>query len=302
MDTVGRPVHVSSLCFPPELADSALDAVRAAVREKPDLILLPETWQGTNPLPMEHAVFEQLRGIAREHRTYILHPFFFDDGHGRVYNSAFLIDRKGDVAGRYDKAYPYWAEMDMNPPVTPGSGACVFDCDFGKLGIAICFDANFPNVFEGLARDGAELIAWVSAYSAGDQLRAHVLNHHIPLVTATYPGHCMAFDCAGRRVYDERSPGVSVHPVTLDLDECVFHENFNMEGRQRLLSQIPQRVRQVVYLQDEQWFVMRAMLPGVSAREVCREAGMEELPAYKRRSRKEIDMRRNQARQSLDNI
>lgn len=302
MDTIGRPVGIVSLCFPPELAGGALTAVRAAARTKPDLILLPETWQGMEPLPLEHEAFLQLRGIAKEFHTYVLHPFLYDDGDGRVYNSAFLIDRGGAVVGRYDKMYPYWAEFDMHPPVTPGESPGVFRCDFGTLGIAICFDANFPGVFERLALGGAELIAWVSAYSAGDQLRAHVLNHHVPLVTATYPGHCMAFDCAGRRVYDERSPGVSVHHVTMDLDECVFHENFNMEARDRLLGEVPQRVRQVTYLTDEQWFTMRAMLPGISARAVCRDAGMEELPAYKQRSRMEIDERRNQAKRSLDNI
>lgn len=301
MSGIGRPVRIASICFSPAPPDAVLPVVRQVAAEKPDLILLPETWQGNDPLPLAHPAMDELRAVARENEVYILHPFFYDDGMGRVYNSAFLIDRQGEVMGRYDKTYPYWAEFDMTPPVTPGHGPCVFDCDFGRLGVAICFDANFPEVFERLAREGAEMIAWVSAYAAGDQLRAHVLNHHIPLVTCTYPGSCMMFDRAGRRVYDECSDGISVNRVTMDLDECIFHENFNLDKRDRLLAETPQRVKQVAFLREEQWFLMRAAQPGVSARDICREAGMEELPAYKARSRSVIDQMRNQAIQSLEN-
>ena len=61
------------------------------------------------------------------------------------------------------------------------------DCDFGKLAILICFDANFPSVWDEAARQGAELVIWPSAYGAGTQLAAHALNHHCPIDRASQP-------------------------------------------------------------------------------------------------------------------
>jgi predicted amidohydrolase len=300
MTVIGRPVRIRSLCFPPSPPERVLPSVRLAASERPDIILLPETWQGFDPLPQDHAAFRELCGIAKAFGVYILHSFFYDAGPDRVYNAAFLLDRSGNVQGRYDKVYPYWAEFDMPRPVTPGKEPVVFHCDFGRLGVAVCFDANFPCVFSRLAELGAELIAWPSAYAAGDQLRAHVLNHHIPIITSTGAGSCLAFDCAGRAVYESSSPGLSVNRVTLDLDECVFHENFNMDARDRLLGEHPPRVAQACFLQREQWFIMRAARPGILAREVCASEGMEELPAYKARSLQAIDRMRYQAACSLD--
>ena len=114
-----------------------------------------------------------------------------------------LIDRGGEIAGRYDKLYPYWSEFEPDErglACVPGRGDGVFDCDFGRIAIRICFDANFSNIWADAAERGAEQVLWSSAYGAGTQLMAHALNHHFPIVTSTLSGHCMAFDIDGERI------------------------------------------------------------------------------------------------------
>ena len=132
-------------------------------------------------------------------------------------------------------------------------------------------------------------MVWSSAYGAGRQLQAHALNHHYPIVTSTLSGNCMVFDINGQRLIDVHCDQPFVQWVTLDLDRCIFHENFNTEKLNELLSQPSPSVGVEEHWTEEQWIIVRSAKEGVSAREVCRQAGLEELRDYKRRSRAAID-------------
>ena len=168
----------------------------------------------------------------------------------------------------------------------------MFNTDFGKLGLAICFDVNFPEVWQRLADGGAELVLWCSAYSAGAQLGAYALLHHFYVVTATHTGDCQVYDLTGERVLDERGDGLHASRITLDLDRGIYHQNFNIEKRDKLLREHAGEVVQEKWLDREQWFVLRAARPGVSARNLARQYGLEELRDYVSRSRRAIDLKR----------
>ena len=93
-------------------------------------------------------------------------------------------------------------------------------------------------------------------------------------------------------MYEGGSKDVNISRTTLDLDRVIFHENFNLDKRDKLLSERAQDVAQERWLKLEQWFVLRAARPGVSARELARSYGLEELRHYLDRSRVAIDQRR----------
>ncbi len=69
----------------------------------------------------------------------------------------------------------------------------------------------------------------------------------------------------------------------------IYHYNFNLDKRDRLLREHAADVRLAVDMPREEWFVLEAKRPGVSARRLAREYGLEELRAYKDRSRTGID-------------
>ena len=281
---LSRPVSIASICGERNDDAAFLRLVEEAAGQHPDLIALPETWQEKSE-PIDSPMIRRMCALAREAGCYIVHPTLLDEN-GARHNTALLIDREGKIAGRYDKIYPYWSEF---PQVVPGGALRVMDCDFGKLAILICFDANFPSVWAEAARQGAELVIWSSAYGAGTQLAAHALNHHYPIVTSTLSGHSMVFDIDGSRTLNVRTDGHFTQWVQLDLDRCIFHENFNEDKLAGLLAENPPRVEVEKRLRDEQWIVVRAAGVDVSARDVCSQAGMEELRAYKRRSQASID-------------
>ena len=292
-EKIGRPVRVVSLSFYPNDFSEILKIVDQEGAKGTDIIVLPETWRGDQLVEtLEGESITELSKLAKRHKTYIISPIELKDGKNR-FNSAVLIDRKGKVVGRYDKVYPYWSEFELNPPVDPGlSGAPVFETDFGKIGMAICFDANFPEVWQALKDKGAEVVFWSSAYSAGTQLQAYSLLHHYYIVTSTYSGDCQVYDITGKRIIDKKSDDVTIVRATLDLDRKIYHTNFNMGKLDKLLKTHGKEVEKEVYMEREAWFVLRSKKPGVQASLLAEEFEMEELTDYQNRSRRAIDKKR----------
>ena len=100
------------------------------------------------------------------------------------------------------------------------------------------------------------------------------------------------YDITGEKLFYKRSEKVNVATVTLDLDRGIYHENFNIAKRDKLLKEHPEDVEQEKWMRLEQWFVLKAKRPGVSARELAKQYGLEELRHYLDRSRRVIDGRR----------
>ena len=292
-EKTGRPVRVVSICFQGNDFLEILKIVDQEGAKGADIIVLPETWRGDQLVEILNGEsITELSSLAKKHNTYIISPIGRKEGENR-FNTAILIDRNGKVVGSYDKAYPYWSEFDLNPPVKPGiTGAPVFETDFGKIGMAICFDANFPEVWQALKDNGAEVVFWSSAYSAGSQLQAYALLHHYYIVTSTYTKDCQVYDITGKRILDEKSDNITIARITLDLDRGIYHENFNLDKLDNLLKTHGEEVEKELSMPREQWFVLRAKKPGISARLLAKKFGMEELTDYQDRSRKEIDKKR----------
>jgi predicted amidohydrolase len=288
-ERIGRPVRVVSLSFQGKSLEEISKVVDREGAKGVDLIALPETWRGQKaPEALDGPTVTAMAGLAKKHRTYIVCPIDRKDGRRRL-NTAVLIDRNGKVAGTYDKVYPYWGEYDLKPPVDPGRDAPVYQADFGRVGFAICFDANFPEVWKRLADQGAELVIWPSAYSAGTTLQAHALMNHFYIVTSTWKCDCLVYDITGRELLYETSKDINISRITLDLDRGIYHQNFNIDKRDKLLKEHPEEVSQESWMDREQWFVLKAKRPGVSARKLARQYGLEELRDYIDRSRREID-------------
>lgn len=293
-EKTGRPIRVVSLCFTAGYNFSEiLKIVDQEGAKGTDIIVLPETWRGDKLVEtLKGESITGLSKLAKKHNTYIISPIERMDGKIH-YNTAVLIDRTGNVAGVYDKVYPYWSEFDLKPPVEPGrTGVPVFETDLGKIGMAICFDANFPEVWQVLRDKGAEIVFWSSAYSAGSQLQAYALLHHYYIVTSTSSKDCQVYDITGERILDEKSDNITISRITLDLDRGIYHTNFNMDKLDKLLKVHNEEVEKEIEMPRESWFVLRAKKPGVSARSLAKEFKLEELTDYQNRSRKEIDKKR----------
>ena len=133
------------------------------VQGKADVILLPEgiTVVGTGKKdsdmgePIPGPTTKRLGEVARQKHSYIVAGMFEREGPA-IYNTAVLIDRAGNVAGKYRKVYLPREEMEVG--LTPGSDFPVFQTDFGKVGLMICWDLQYTDPARALVLGGAELI------------------------------------------------------------------------------------------------------------------------------------------------
>jgi len=288
---VGKPVRIVSLSFKTASLDRIAEIVDAEGQKGVDLVALPEAWRGSDIVEaLSDTTITTMSQLARKHQAYVVCPIYRPAPGGRL-NSSVLIDRTGSVVSVYDKVFPYWTEFDLRPPALPGrQDVPVYEADFGKIGLAICYDAKFPEVFQRLRDKGAELVVWGSAYSGFTELQAFALLHHYAIVTSTQTGDSVVYDITGALLRDEKGAGdVTISRFTLDMDRMIYHYNFNLEKRDRLLREHDADVRLAVDMPREEWFVLEAKRPGVSARQLAREYGLEELRAYKDRSRAGID-------------
>jgi len=292
-----RPARVVSIGFRPGLS---LDKILALVDKEgargADLIALPETCRGLNGESQEDADGHTIRAIAalsRKHNVYVVCPIDRKAG-DRRYNSAVLLDRTGHIATIYDKIYPVWqTECRLDPPVHPGEAVHVYQTDFGRVGLAICFDVNWAPLWQRLSDEGAEMVIWPSAYSAGRSLQARAIAYNYYIVSSTWVPDCLVYDIDGELlVHDHANQGndVNVTRVVLDFDRCIFHQDLNRGPKlDKLLSERGGDVEQEKWLPMEGWFILKSKRPGVSAREIARQYGLEELRPYINRSRCEID-------------
>jgi len=144
-----------------------------------DLIVLPEHALRTGArdnspaaqaVTLEGAVQERLAGAARAARSNLVLPMVraLDRTSGHYENTALVFDRGGVLLGHYTKYHsvvPHGSDV-IERGLTPGNAFPVFDLDFGRIGVQICFDVNFEDGWAALAEQGAELIAWPSMSAA----------------------------------------------------------------------------------------------------------------------------------------
>ena len=166
------------------------DAVSAGA----ELVCLPEYCGGLKseggllvpPAALEsrHPVLDALRGFASDNRVWILIGSIAVDGPGdRLVNRGYVIDDGGGIRARYDKIFLF--DVDLSPTqqyresavVAPGEQAVVVDTPWGRLGMTICYDLRFPQLYRDLAQAGAEILAVPAAFTrVTGEAHWHVLN------------------------------------------------------------------------------------------------------------------------------
>ncbi|MFX1760611.1 carbon-nitrogen hydrolase family protein [Rhodococcus sp. As11] len=163
----------------------------------------------------------------------------------QVFNSALVIDTSGEIVVRYDKLHLFDAHIggqsfEASSIERPGDRLVVVDIDGIKVGLTICYDVRFPEMFRALAGAGAEVLLVPAAFTqtTGEAhwhtlLRARAIENHAFVVApatvhsptpdhadafATY-GHALAVGPWGNILADLGESAETVQVVELDLAE-----------------------------------------------------------------------------------
>ncbi len=172
--------------------------------------------------PLEGPVLDAFAACARANECYIVAPLYLVDDRqaGRYSNAAALVDRDGTIAGIYRKVFGvvYRGESISEGGVTPGAEFPVFDCDFGRVGIQICFDMAFDDGWDALRAKGAELILWPSQWPGQINPSSRSLRGRFYIVSSTWRNNASLIDPTGHVVSEIREDGVMVEQIDLDFE------------------------------------------------------------------------------------
>jgi beta-ureidopropionase len=269
--------------------DSMLALLDRALKQKPDLVCFPEAFTGSGVEDEAHAqVAEPVPGPttdafaqrAKAHRCYVICSIH-TAREGKLWNSAVVLDRSGQILGIYDKVHPVTTSPDytvFESGIMPGGDPPVFDLDFGKIGIQICFDAGFPETWAVLARKGAKAVFWPSAYHGGLPLEMYANLHHYYVITSVRTEHSRVIDPCGR-VVAETDSLVNFVVRDINLDYVVAHYDFNYPIPDRLMDAYPGRVRITSYVEDGH-FLVEPTDPALTAAQLQAEFGFESSSQY----------------------
>ena len=161
---------------------AALKSINEAKEAGADYVLTPEM---TNILTAKReqlfakivteerdATLTTLREVARKLAIYIhIGSLAIKASPEKAANRSFLIDRRGEVAARYDKIHMF--DVDLaggesyreSNTYRPGELAMVADLPWGRLGLTVCYDLRFPALYRALAEAGASFLAIPSAFT-----------------------------------------------------------------------------------------------------------------------------------------
>lgn len=222
--------------------------------ENPDFVILPEMsccpYQTENfPVYAEKEggpSWQAMSDYARKYHIYLIAGSMPEaDDVGKVYNTSYIFDRDGKQIGKHRKAHlfdinvkngQYFKESDT---LTSGDHATVFDTEFGKMGVMICYDIRFPEFARTMVLDGARMIFVPAAFNMTTgpahwelTFRARALDNQIYMLgcapardtQAGYIswGHSIVTDPWGKvmKQLDEKE-GILIEEIDLDREDQI---------------------------------------------------------------------------------
>lgn len=239
--------------------------------ENPDFVILPEMfccpYQTENfPIYAEKEggpVWQQLSAYAKQYGVYLIGGSMPEkDAEGNVYNTSYIFDREGKQIGKHRKVHLF--DIDVkggqtfkeSDTLTAGDSDTVFDTEFGKMGVMLCFDIRFPELSRMMVNDGARIVFVPAAFNMTTgpahwelSFRTRALDNQIYMVgcapardvSAGYIswGHSIVTDPWGRvtGMLDENE-GILLAELDMDYEEQVREELPLLKSRRKDIYQL----------------------------------------------------------------
>jgi len=260
---------------------------RGLKSQSPDLIVLPEIVFIMYPHhePLSYAEFypmalERMKKCAAEVGSYIVFNMYEPVSDDKRFICNFVINKKGELVAKYRKMYP--TEGEMAGGVIPGTEVCVVDTEFGRLGIATCFDIGFRSFWQSLADLGAQAVIWTSAYDGGKLLDAYAVLHSYYVISSVRTYRARVIDPAGRTVA-ESTRWDEACLADIDLATELFHIDDQIGKIREIRSHYGTKVA-VETLSEDNVFTVSSKDAGVSVADVKRELDLLTYAEYHARA------------------
>ena len=202
-------------------------------------------------IPVDEKIVDAFGEKARQYNTYIvLNGIFLDDDTSgeTSSNAAVVIDRSGKVMGRYAKVHPV---LDDGPAgsapvfeggIQPGKMYNVFDCDFGRVGIQICYDVEFPEGWQRLGQLGTDLVLFPSQSPQTIRTGGYAATQEYWVVSATFRNNASFFEPGTGLIAAQITGSERVLVEQIDLSYLVLPWSSELRNGQALTDAFGERV------------------------------------------------------------
>lgn len=165
--------------------EEAEKLIKTAVQQEAELVVLPENFAIMGLSEMDKVAIAETAGEgpvqqflsqqASKHGVWIVGGTIpLESGvAGKVYSTSLLYNDSGEVVARYDKLHLFDVLLEdsnesynESETIESGDDIVVVDTPFGKLGMAVCYDLRFPELFRAMADVGMEMCVLPSAFTS----------------------------------------------------------------------------------------------------------------------------------------
>jgi predicted amidohydrolase len=161
-----------------------------------------------------------LTASARKNKIWVVTAVVEREG-GSLYNTAVLIDRYGRIVGKYRKVHLPLAEAEDG--MTPGNDYHVFDTEFGKVGLLICWDNWFVEPARMMRLKGAEIVFFPIAGDTDQHWdvisRARAIDNGLYLVSSNTTGGASRIVNPAGEVVAEAAGDFKLAVADIDLNQ-----------------------------------------------------------------------------------
>ena len=232
--------------------------VTEAASNGADVIALPEMWDCpySNDYFREYAetadgeTVKFMSDLAAELGVYLIGGSISEIDDDKVYITAFCFDREGRMIGRHRKTHLFDIDVEggirfmESDTLTAGDSATVIDTEFGKIGVAICYDVRFPELFRRMTLDGARMVILPAAFNMTTgpahwdiTMRARALDNQI-----FFAANSPARDEEG--IYVAYGNSCIVSPwgdfiAHADEKECILYADIDFDYEDSIRNQLP---------------------------------------------------------------
>jgi formamidase len=197
-------------------------------------------------VPVPGELTDGLSLLAAEHRVWLVPGTVFERAaDGRLHNTALAFSPDGELVARYRKVFPWQPHEEC----APGDRFVTFDIpEVGRVGLAICYDGNFPEAFRQLAWMGAEVVLQPTLTTTSDRAaelvlaRANAIVNQLYVVNVNAPhpaalGRSLVVDPEGI-VRVEAGAGEELLTDVIDLDAVSRVRRHGLAGVSRMWDQL----------------------------------------------------------------
>lgn len=203
-------IQMVSTPVPEQNFASAGRLIREAVQQGAQLVLMPEYWPVMGIDESDKIGYAEPLGagpiqafmsdIARQQRIWLIGgtlPLIAPEA-GKVLNSALVYGPDGERVARYDKIHLFGftrgdEAYNESRTIMPGNSVTTFDAPFGKVGLSVCYDLRFPELYRAMGDCTLIVVPAAFTYTTGQShweilLRARAIENQCYILAAAQGG------------------------------------------------------------------------------------------------------------------